>query len=113
MKQVQSISVAELESMERRSGRDYVKAVVDPRRKVMVVDMRFHNDAQPMLEEEGSDFLDIWGIRLHPEAYGTDDFVEFDSMLNIKPERDNQTTSVEDPATRQAIIDVVDGIVKA
>lgn len=113
MKEVSHISVDELKAMAKRSHHDYVKAVVDERRGVMVVDMRFHNDAQPLLEAEGSSFLDLWGIRLHPAAFGSDDFVEFDSMLNIKPERANETTGVEDVAVRTRIREIVDGIVEA
>ena len=111
MKQVSSITVAELKDMAAARGHDYVKAVVDEKRPDMVVDMHFHNDAQPLLEGEGSDFLNIWGIRLHPDAFGTDDFVEFDSMLNIKPERGNETTGIEDAATRERIREIVDGVV--
>ncbi len=108
-----NVSVGELAAMAKRAHHNYVKAVVDEKRGVMVVDMRFHNDAQPLLESEGSDFLDIWGIRLHPAAFGTGEFVEFDSMLNIKPERANETTGVEDAGRRERIRQIVDGIVVA
>lgn len=65
------------------------------------------------LEElkQGSKQSNLWGINLHPEEYGTDDFVEFDSMINIRPSQGNPSKDVLDQAIRQKIIDIVQEVV--
>jgi hypothetical protein len=36
-----------------------------------------------------------------------DDFVEFDSMINVRPSRGNRSRGVDDPRVREKILDVV------
>ncbi len=57
-----------------------VKADVDISKKILLVDMDMHADGEAYLLERGSRQADIWGINLHPDKYGSDDFIEFDSM---------------------------------
>lgn len=47
------------------------------------------------------------GINLYPELYGDDDFVEFDSMIDIRPSQGNQHRGVESLEVRAQIIDIV------
>jgi hypothetical protein len=42
---------------------------------------------------------------------GSDDFVEFDSMINLRPSRANRSQGVEDRALRAAIRRIVDQLV--
>jgi len=60
-----------------------------------------------LLLEQGSAQEDLWGINLWPENFGTEEFVEFDSMINIRPAQNNRSRSVEDPAIRQLIYEIV------
>lgn len=111
MRQVAEISLAELRSMSERMYGDIVKGVVDIERGLMVVDAELHVDEEQFLLEAGSGQADLWGINLRPTDHGTDDFVEFDSMVNIRPSQRNLSRGVEDPAIRQLIIDLVNTIV--
>ncbi|MEO7364208.1 MAG: DUF5674 family protein [Candidatus Saccharimonadales bacterium] len=43
----------------------------------------------------------------NPEKFGTDEFVEFDSMINIRPRQQNMSRGVEDESIRRQIIDLV------
>lgn len=113
MKQVESISVGELVEMSERMYDGLVKAVVDVRKRTMVVDAGMHVDEEQALLESGSAQNDLWGINLYPEDYGTDDFVEFDSMINIRPAQGNRSRSVEDANMRTAILGLVGEIVHA
>ena len=113
MKEVTSLTLAELRELADQNGKDYVKAVVDVKRGTMVVGMRFHDEAVPLLEEGGSLKDNLWGIRLRPDSYGSPTFVEYNSMLNIKPEQDNTSTSVDDEGLRGAIVAVVDQVVES
>ncbi len=90
---------------------ELVKAVVDIRKRLLVVDAGLHADEEQFLLEAGSAQEDLWGINLYPDDYGTDDFVEFDSMINIRPAQGNRSRSVEDADTRAMILELVGEIV--
>jgi len=90
---------------------DLVKAVIDIERRIMVVGGELHADEEAMLLEQGSQQKDLWGINFYPEKSG-DDFVEFDSMINIRPSQNNRSRSVEDLATRKKILEVLNQLVQ-
>jgi len=83
-----------------------VKAVVDVGREVIALDGELHSDLEALLIEDGSRPQDLWGINLYPELRG-DDFVEFDSMINLRPAQGNRSRGVEDLRARERIIHVV------
>ncbi|MEK7096171.1 MAG: DUF5674 family protein [Patescibacteria group bacterium] len=107
MKQVDSISVAELMEMAKKMYGGLVKGVVDIKKDLLVVDAELHADQEAYLLEKGSDQQDLWGINLYPAKFGTGDFVEFDSMVNIRPSQKNMSRSVEDEQIRKKIIELV------
>ncbi len=84
-----------------------VKAVVDIEKELLVVDAELHADQEAFLLEKGSEQKNLWGINLHPAKYGQDDFIEFDSMVNIRPSQKNMSRDVEDENVRQKIIGIV------
>ena len=88
-----------------------VKADVDVGKKILVVDMGMHADGEAFLLENGSKQNDLWGINLHPSDYGTDDFIEFDSMINIRPRQGNASKDVLDPEVRKQVITLVHKVV--
>lgn len=112
MKQVDSISVSELSEMAEKMYGSIVKAVVDLEKNLMVVDAEMHADEEQYLLEHGSKQDNLWGINLHPDKFGSDDFVEYDSMINIRPRQKNMSRGVEDEAIRKKIIEVVNNKVK-
>jgi hypothetical protein len=111
MKQVDKISVTELKKMAEKMHESIVKADVDAAKRIIIVDMPWHADGEAYLLEQGSKQKDLWGINLHPDSYGTDDFVEFDSMINLKPSQGNRSRGVDDEATRKQIKEIVSGVV--
>lgn len=104
------ISLRRLREMTELFG-DLVKAVVDVERHIMVVDAQLHADQEAMLLDQGSDQEHLWGINLYPAEYGGDDWIEFDSMINIRPAQQNRSRSVVDPALRDRIRHTVDELV--
>jgi hypothetical protein len=90
---------------------DLVKAVVDLRRRIMLLDAELHADQEAELLAEGSRQEDLWGINLYP-ALGDEDWLEFDSLINLRPSFGNRSRGVDDPATRKAILDLVRGLVR-
>lgn len=85
---------------------DMVKAVVDIELRKIGVDAELHSDIEEALLSQGSSQYDLWGINLYPEMDG-DDFIEFDSMINIRPSMGNRSRDVQNADTRQKIIDTV------
>jgi hypothetical protein len=86
---------------------DMVKAVVDIEREVMAVDAGMHADEEAMLLDDGSEQAHLWGINLFPAEYDNPSWLEFDSMINLRPGQGNRTRSVEDPAVRDRIAQIV------
>ena len=84
-----------------------VKAVVDIDRGLLAVDAELHSDLEALLLEGGSAQNSLWGINLYPDLTG-EQFVEFDSMINLRPSQNNRSRSVEDPAIRRKIIQWVE-----
>ncbi len=111
MKQVDNISVKELTTMAETMYGDMVKAVADIRLRLLVVDAGMHVDEEQFLLETGSKQSDLWGINLHPEKFGSEDFVEFDSMINIRPRQNNMTRGVSDPEIQKILREIVSEIV--
>ena len=107
MRIIEKITVSELNTMHINMSEPLVKAVIDVERRVLVIDAGLHSDEELFLLERGSKQADLWGINFWPESFGTDDFVEFDSMINIRPAQNNRSRGVEDPKIRQLIFDIV------
>lgn len=112
MKRVEkSISKKELKEMSDRFAGGLVKAVVDVKKGVMVVDASMHADEEKELLETGSHQDDLWGINLYPDL-AAEDFIEFDSMINVRPRLNNFSRGIEDPQLQKKIISVVLKLVK-
>lgn len=106
----QRITVPELKEMAGNMFGNFVKAVVDVELGIMAVDAELHADLEALLLENGSKQENLWGINLYPELSGTD-FVEFDSMINIRPSQNNRSRDVEDPKVREEILAIANKII--
>jgi hypothetical protein len=109
----QPVAVVTLTQMAERMFGNLVKAVVDLDLGVMAIDGEMHADEEARLLDEGSRQASLWGINLYPGQFGTPDFVEFDSVINIRPSQGNRTRLVDDAATRAQVTSVVDRLVTA
>lgn len=105
------IKIGDLEVMAESRFGNLVKVVVDLGRGVMVVDADMHADEEAYLLGDGSRQADLWGINLYPAQFGTQDFVEFDSLINIRPSQGNRSRSVNDADARRAIVALVERLV--
>jgi len=98
------------EIADRRFG-DMVKAVVDTERRVVALGGELHSDEELALIEQGSEQVNLWGINIHPDKPRSE-WVEFDSLINIRPRLGNRSRSVEDAAIRILICEIVDSLVR-
>jgi hypothetical protein len=106
-----NITRLELKQMSEKMFGNLVKAVVDIERKIMAVDAELHADEEACLLENGSKQKDLWGINFYPEFFGKNEFVEFDSMINLRPAQRNHTRGVENPEIRKKIIEIASQLV--
>ena len=90
---------------------DMVKAVVDVDRERMAVNAELHSDLEAMLLEDGSKQGGLWGINLYPELRGGE-FIEFDSMINVRPSQNNRSRDVLNPLVRKKVAAVVEKMVR-
>jgi len=105
------ITLAELRSLAHEQYGDIIKAVVDVAQEVMGVGGELHVDIQSLLiEKEGSRGDTMWGINLYLDKTG-EDFIEFDSMINLKPALGNKTRNVENIETQNKIKEIVTTLV--
>lgn len=107
----QTISRDALRQLAKERYGDMVKAVVDVRHRMMAVGPEMHADAEDLLLSQGSRQADLWGINLYPDR-PIEEWVEFDSMINIRPAQGNRSRSVEDKNTQSEILQVVSGLVQ-
>lgn len=106
-----SISKDELKKMSEVFSGGLVKAVVDIEKGIMIVDAPMHADEEKELLDLGSQQDNLWGINLYPNLTG-DDFIEFDSMINVRPRLNNFSRGIEDEGLQQKIIAIVLKLVK-
>jgi len=82
-----------------------VKAVCDINREIIAVDAELHSDLEALLLEDGSKQKDLWGINYYPDAE-ENEFVEFDSMINLRPSQGNNSRGVENEDLRKRIMEI-------
>ena len=105
------VSLDEIRDLARRRFGDMVKAVVDLRLGVILLDADLHADQEAELLAEGSAQSDLWGVNLYPD--GTEaDWIEFDSMINLRPSFGNRSRGIDDPATQRAVAALVHRLVR-
>ena len=102
-----TLTCADLQQMAGAMFGDFVKAVVDVDRELLAVDAELHADLEALLLQDGSDQRSLWGINLYPDA-PRGQFVEYDSMINLRPSQNNRSRGVEDEAMRKRIVAVVE-----
>ncbi|OGS43045.1 MAG: hypothetical protein A2539_02495 [Elusimicrobia bacterium RIFOXYD2_FULL_34_15] len=86
------------------------KAVVDIENEIIAVDSELHSDLEALLLENGSKQKNLWGINIHP-LREKEDFVEFTSLINIRPHQNNRSMEVEDCEIKSRIMKIIDKLI--
>lgn len=107
----EKITIKELEEMAQKMFGNLVKAVVDTEKEIMAVDGELHSDEQGLLIENGSKQEALWGINIYPEIKD-ENWIEFDSMINLKPHLGNRTRGIENKETKEKIIEIVNKLIE-
>jgi hypothetical protein len=90
---------------------DMVKAVVDVEQGIMAIAGELHSDEEAILLDQGSIQGNLWGINLYPEK-AAEEWIEFDSMINVRPSSGNRSRNVESVEIREAVTKIVHRLVE-
>ena len=108
----QPITRSELKKMAEERFGDLVKGAIDIEKGILVLGGQLHIDEAVLLNEKfQSKSQNIWGINLYPDKPG-DDMIEFDSMINLKPDLGNRTRGIENIEVQERIKDIVKKLIK-
>ena len=86
---------------------DMVKCVADIDKSLLAIDADLHADLERLLLENGSQQTSLWGFNLYPDETG-DDFIEYDSLINIRSWQGNPSRDILDKGVREIIASIVD-----
>lgn len=89
---------------------DLIKAVVDIELRIMAIGGDLHADEEAVLLENGSKQEYLWGINIFPAETG-EKFIEFDSIINIRPSQNNRSRTVENNLLQQKIYEIVNTLI--
>lgn len=90
--------------------KDMVKAVVDIENKILAIDAELHSDLEELLLKNGSKQENLWGINIYPEA-DKEKFIEYTSLINIRPSQDNASMDVKSKDLRARIQKIVNSLI--
>ena len=105
-----AVSKSALREMAKQQFGDMVKAVVDVTQGIMAIGGELHSDEEAVLLDQGSLQRDLWGINLYPEQ-PAQEWIEFDSMINVRPSSGNRSRHVESSEIREAVAGIVNRLV--
>ena len=106
-----TISREELKTIAGNTFGDMVKAVADVNRGIIALDADLHADLERRLLGNGSRQEDLWGFNLWVDEPG-EEFIEFDSLINIRAWQGNPSRDVQNPDVREAIIGIVNSFIR-
>ncbi|MEO0114489.1 MAG: DUF5674 family protein [candidate division WOR-3 bacterium] len=94
------ISRQELQEIAEELFGDLIKPVVDIENGIMAIGGELHSDEEAVLLEQGSKQENLWGINIYPKE-SKENWIEFDSVINIRPAQGNCSRNVEDPKKKR------------
>ena len=86
--------------------KEMVKGVVDIQKEIVVIGGEYHVDANEVLMENGSLQSDVWGFNVYLNR-PQDAWIEYTSLITIRPLANNRTMTVEDENIRQAMKKII------
>ena len=81
---------------------ELVKGVVDVERGIIALGGEWHMDANVRLMAEGSEQQNVWGFNIYVDRTGPE-WIEFVSLINIRPTEGNRTLEIESHELREAM----------
>ena len=105
-----TISKTELTGIAKNQFGDFVKAVVDVEKEIMTIGGELHADEEALLLQNGSRQENLWGINIYPNN-PEENWIEFDSMINVRPAQENRSRGIESLDIQRKIGDIVNRLI--
>ena len=105
-----TISLSDLRNVAEEFYGDMVKGAVDIEKGIAAFGGEYHIDASNLLVEHGSRQQDIWGFNIILDQ-PRDAWIEYTSLINIRPKAGNRDMEVHDPAVRAAMKTMLDKMI--
>jgi hypothetical protein len=99
----QPVTSDQLAQMSEAFGDTLIKLAVDVEREILAGGGELHADCEAELLQDGSQQNSIWGADWYP----LERQVGFESLINIRPRKQNFSLEIQDPALRSQIETVV------
>ncbi len=104
------ISKDDLRKIAKHQFGDMVKVVVDIELGIMTIGGELHADEEAIMIRDGSKQQNLWGVNLYPDVVGSD-WIEFNSMINIRPSQGNRSRDVENPTIQERIREIISRLI--
>ena len=101
------ISLDELQEIATEFYGTMVKGVVDIEKGIVAFGGEYHMDSNIMILEQGSKQGDVWGFNIYPDT-SRDSWIEYVSLINIRPLANNRDMEVQDPQIRAKMKEIID-----
>lgn len=106
----EAISKKELSDIAKNQFGDLVKAVIDIEKEIVAIGGELHADEEALLLQNGSHQENLWGINIYSKKT-EGDFIEFDSMINVRPSQNNRSRGVESAEIQLKIREIVNKLI--
>ena len=107
----EAIDREQLAEMAEKGFGDVIKLVVDIEQGIMAAGGEFHADEEvELMEREGSKREHTWGVNLSPKI-SREEWIQFDSVINIKPFYNNRSRKIENPEIQKKIKSIINNLV--
>jgi len=83
-----------------------VKGVVDISNRRIAIDASMHVDLEQQLLKDGSEQSELWGFNIYPHKEN-EDFIEFDSIINLRPWQNNRKRYIEDDEIKKEAVEII------
>ena len=107
----EKIILDELKKIAEENFGDMIKGAVDVEKKVVALGGEMHIDANEELIKTGSEQQNIWGFNIHINR-PREDWLEFNSLINIKPAVGNRSMNIENETIRKKIKGIFNELIK-
>jgi hypothetical protein len=81
----------------------YVKLAVDIQRRILAGGGALHADCEAALLADGSQQEEVWGADWIPATQQ----IRYEALINIRPRQNNLAMTIQDPAIRDRVDEIV------
>ena len=102
------ISIDEVKEIAKEFYKTMIKGVVDVEREIIVLGGEYHMDANVIILENGSKQENVWGFNINLyENNDSDQWIEYISLINIRPLQKNKSMEVQDENIRRKMKHII------